>query len=431
MHHRSSPTPSPSPSLLSSVSPLAPGARPIGALLEGLHSLPDSRAQGQVLNPLGDVLLTALFATIADCDDFISMSIFAQTQLDWLRQYVPLIHGAPSHDTFRNVFMMIKPAALLEITSAWVGSLEGLHVRIDGKVNRGVKDPESGRSRLHLLRAWVSEVGLSVGQAACDEKSNEWATLPELLGSLELKGALVSIDAMAGHAEAAQMIHDAGGDWILALKANEKEVYAIVTTHFRELCGQADELPAGLLPKGISAAKTLHPPEVAPREWPPGVSRSQTVEKNRGRYEEREVIVVPVGDWWPKAYLWYGVQSIICVIRTTLRQRQAGEQPVEEVHYYLSSLPPEDAAAIGAAIRRHWDIENKCHHLLDVTYHEDHNQVRDRICARNLTLMREISAKLLRDHPLKGSIRSKRKRAGLSASFRAEVIAPIFYNAHA
>lgn len=104
---------------------------------------------------------------------------------------------------------------------------------------------------------------------------------------------------------------------------------------------------------------------------------------------------------------------------------------MEEVHYYLSSLPPEDAAAIGAAIRRHWDIENKCHHLLDVTYHEDHNQVRDRICARNLTLMREISAKLLRDHPLKGSIRSKRKRAGLSASFRAEVIAPIFYNAHA
>ena len=140
-------------------------------------------------HPLAEVLLTALFATIADCDDFVSMGIFAQTQLDWLRQYVPLIHGAPSHDTFRNVFMMIKPAALLDITSAWVGSLEGLHVRIDGKVNRGVKDPESGRSRLHLLRAWGSEVGLSVGQAACDEPSNEWATLPELLSSLELKGA--------------------------------------------------------------------------------------------------------------------------------------------------------------------------------------------------------------------------------------------------
>lgn len=413
------------------ISPLAPGALPISKLLDGLHGIPDSRAQGQVLHPLADVLLTALFATIADCDDFVSMGIFAQTQLDWLRQYVPLIHGAPSHDTFRNVFMMIKPAALLDITSAWVGSLEGLHVRIDGKVNRGVKEPESGRSRLHLLRAWVSEVGLSVGQAACDEKSNEWATLPELLSSLELKGALVSIDAMAGHAEAAQMIHEAGGDWILALKANEKEVYDIVTTHFRELCGQDAELPAGQLPKGVPVSKTLHPPDVAAREWPPGVSRSQTVEKNRGRYEERDVIVVPVGGWWPKAYLWYGVQSIICVIRTTVRQRQAGEHPVQEVHYYLSSLPPEAATGLGAAIRRHWDIENKCHHLLDVTYHEDHNQVRDRLCAQNLTLVREISAKVLRDHPLKGSIRSKRKRAGLSASFRSEVIAPIFHNSHA
>jgi len=249
------------PSLPSDVSPLAPGALPIGELLVGLRGIPDSRAQGQVLHPLGDVLLTALCATIADCDDFVSMGIFAQTQLDWLRQYVPLIHGAPSHDTFRNVLMMIKPAALLEITSAWVGSLEGLQVCIDGKVNRGVKDPESGRSRLHLLRAWVSEVGLSVGQAACDEKSNEWATLPELLSSLELKGALVSIDAMAGHAEAAQMIHEAGGDWILALKANEKEVHDIVSTHFRELCGQAAKLPVGQLPKGVPISHTLHPPE--------------------------------------------------------------------------------------------------------------------------------------------------------------------------
>ncbi len=424
-------TPASSPCLPSEVSPLTPGAQPISHLLEGLRSIPDSRAQGQVLHPLGDVLLTALFATIADCDDFISMGIFAQTQLDWLRQYVPLIHGAPSHDTFRNVFMMIKPTALLEITSAWVGSLEGLHVRIDGKVNRGVKDPESGRSRLHLLRAWVSEVGLSVGQVACAEKSNEWATLPELLGSLELKGALVSIDAVAGHAEAAQMINEGGGDWVLALKANEKEVYETVCTHFRELCGQDAHLPAGLLPKGIGPATTLHPPEVAPQEWPQGVSRSKTMEKNRGRYEEREVIVEPVGGWWPKAYLWYGVQSIICVIRTTIRQRHAGENPAQEVHYYLSSLSPEDATAIGSAIRRHWDIENKCHHLLDVTYHEDHNQVRDRICAQNLTLLREISAKMLRDHPLKGSIRSKRKRAGLSASFRAEVISPIFHNPHA
>lgn len=391
----------------------------------------DNRAQGQVLHPLGDVLLTALFATIADCDDFISMGIFAQTQLQWLRNYVPLLNGAPSHDTFRNVFMMIKPSALLDITSAWVGCLEGQHIRVDGKVNRGVKDPESGRSRLHLLRAWVGEAGLSVGQAVCADKSNEWATLPELLSNLELKGALVSIDAMAGHPEAAQQIHRAGGDWILALKANEKEAFEKVRTHFGQLCTQPGVIAQGQVLEPVPSAKTQQSSEVTAPEQPLVASRSQTQEMNRGRYEEREVIVVPVGDWWAKAFLWYGLRSIICVIRTTMRQRHGRENPVREVHYYLSSLPPDDAAGIGESIRKHWSIENGCHHLLDVTFHEDHNQVRDRVSAQNLTLLREISAKLLRDHPLKGSIKSKRKRAAFSNDFRSQVITPIFHNPHA
>lgn len=408
----------------------APGAEPVSHLLNGLRAIPDSRAQGQVLHPLGDVLLAALFATIADCDDFTSMEIFAKTQLDWLRQYVPLINGAPSHDTFRNVFMMIKPAALLAITSAWVGCLNGQHVRIDGKVNRGVKDPETGRGRLHLLRAWVSEVGLSAGQAVCDEKSNEWATLPELLRSLELKGALVSIDAMAGHPEAAQQIHEAGGDWILALKANEKDAFKQVRARFRERCGQHANFPEGKLPKGIPVAETLHPPEVAPQEWPSEVSYHKTQEMNRGRYEGREIIVLPVGDWWPKGFWWYGLKSIICVIRSTMRQRHDRDSPTQEVHYFLSSLEPNDAASIGASIRKHWHVENGCHHLLDVTFGEDHCQVRDRACAQSLTLLREMSAKLLKDHPLKGSIKSKRKRAAFSPSFRSEIIASIFHSTH-
>jgi predicted transposase YbfD/YdcC len=408
----------------------APSAEPISLLLKSLRAIPDTRAPGQVRHALGDVLLTALFATIADCNDFVSMGIFAKTQLDWIRQYVPLINGAPSHDTFRNVFMMIKPSALLAITSAWVGCLQGLHVRIDGKVNRGVKDPETGRGRLHLLRAWVGEVGLSAGQAACAEKSNEWATLPQLLQSLELKGALVSIDAMAGHPQVAQQIHEAQGDWILALKANEKKVFEKISSRFRELSGQHANFPEGTLPKDIPVAKTLHPPEVAPQQWSVEVNSSKTQELNRGRYEEREINVIVVGDWWPKAFWWYGIQSIICVVRRTMRQRHDREFPKQEVHYFLSSLEPTDAAGIGEVIRNHWDIENGCHHVLDVTFREDHSQVRDRVCAQNLTLLRELSAKLLKDHPLKGSIKSKRKRAAFSPSFRSEILAPIFHTTH-
>jgi predicted transposase YbfD/YdcC len=408
------------------LAPLAPGAAEIGVLLVGLRSVRDTRAQGQVLHPLIDVLLTALFAIISGCDDFIGMGIFAQTQLVWLRQYVPLINGAPSHDTFRNVFMMIKPTTLVAITAEWVGGLEGRHVRVDGKVNRGVKDPETGRSRLHILRAWVGEAGLSVGQAVCADKSNEWAALAGLLSGLELKGALVSIDAMAGHPGAAQQLHEAGADWILALKGNEKETYDLVRAHFQQLCGQHAEAPEGLLPQGVPPPQTLHPPEVAPQEWPEWVGRYHTREKSRGRYEEREVIVVPVGDWLPKGFLWYGIKSAICVLRPTMRQRHDSEFPTHYVHYYLSSLPPEDVAVIADSIRKHWGIENGCHHLLDVTYREDHCQVRDRTSAQNLSLFREISAKLLKDDPLKGSVKSKRGRAALSSSYRSQVVDPIF-----
>lgn len=138
-----------------------------------------------------------------------------------------------------------------------------------------------------------------------------------------------------------------------------------------------------------------------------------------------------MGDWWPKAYLWYGIASVVCVIRTTVRKRHSQEFPVQEVHYYLTTLPPQKAEHIAKAIREHWAIENGCHHLLDVTYHEDHCQVRDLTAAHNLTLMREISAKLIRDHPSKASIKNKRKRAALCAAFRAEVVAQIFHNPHA
>ena len=406
-------------------SPEASGAQAVGLLLSKLSALHDPRLQGQVLHALPDVLLTALFALISGADDYVDMATFAQTQLAWLRLYVPLINGEPSHDTFRNVFMMLKPSALLEITAAWVGELAGQHVRIDGKVNRGVKDPETGRHCLHLLRAWVGESGLSVGQAVCADKTNELTTLPGLLASLELKSAIISIDAMAGHPEIAQQIHTAGGDWILALKANEKETLQTVAQHFQHLCGQSAHLPANFPP-----AKTLHARELAPIQWPQQCEVARSEERNRGRYEAREVVVVPLGEWFAKGFLWYGLQSIICVIRTTMRQRHTSDIPVQEVHYYLSSLPPE-AAKLGAYIRAHWGIENTCHHLLDVTYHEDHCQVRDRTAAHNLTLMREMATKLLKAHPGKSSVKARRKRAGFSPLFRSEIVDPIFHIPHA
>ena len=411
-------------------SPLAirspvPGEAVVSVLIAKFSAIEDARMAGSVEHPLVDVLLCALFAVISNCGSYTAMEAFAETQLQWLRRYVPLLNGAPSHDTFRNVFMMLKPSALLEITSAWVGQLEGLHVRIDGKVSRGAKDTETGRSRLLLLRAWVSDLGLSVGQVACDQKSNELASLPQLLESLQLKGALVSIDAMAGHPEVAQVLNQAGADYILALKANEKEAFDLVAARFKFLSGQQVNAPAGM-----EEIKALLPPEIIAIEWADSCDVSLTAEMNRGRWEERQVIAVPVGDWFPKAFLWYGLQSLVCVIRRTMRQRQGGGSPACEVHYYLSSLPPL-AAQLGPRIRDHWGVENRCHYMLDMTFGEDHCQTRERSAAQNLSILREMSGALLKAHPRKGSIKSKRERAALSQDFRAEIVAACFDNFHA
>ena len=153
---------------------------------------------------------------------------------------------------------------------------------------------------------------------------------------------------------------------------------------------------------------------------------STTCEQNRGRYERREVVVERELSWRPRSWKWAGLASVICVRRETMRQPQGGETPAVEMHGYLSSSKAS-AAELGRLIRNHWSVENQRHHLLDVTFNEDHCQVRDKTAAHNLTLLRELSTKVLKSSSLKGSVRSKRKRCTLDPAFRAEVTSPIFH----
>lgn len=376
---------------------------PLIRLHELFAGLPDARVSGRVLHRLPEVLLVALCAMVSDGEDFTDMGYFAQSQLEWLRRFTPLVHGAPSHDVFRNVFMALQPEALLEVMQQWAGELTGQHLAIDGKVSRGAKDPATGKSTLHLMRAWVGAASLSVGYAACADKSNELEALPRLLASLQLKGAVVTIDAMAGHPHVAELLQDAGADYLLALKANEKNAFEAVKARF-------------------AAGR----PEAPGTAWPPeSWQEAGTREMNRGRYEQRDVVVCRDLAWFDKSWKWPGLQSVIEVRRQTMRQRHSKEQPTEEYHYYLSSLAP-DAARLGALIRAHWSVENQCHHVLDVTYHEDHCQVRDKTAAQNLTMVREIATKFLKASPAKGSLRSKRKRAALDPHFREGITNLIF-----
>ena len=248
-------------------------------LHELFAALPDARVSGRVLHRLPEVLLVALCPMVSDCEDYTDMGIFAQSQLEWLRRFTPLVHGAPSPDVFRNVFMSLRPEALLEVMQQWVGELGGQHIAIDGKVSRWAKDPGTGKSSLHLLRAWVGQANLSVGYAACADKSSELEALPRLLASLQFKGAVVTIDAIAGHPQVAALLHEAGADYVLAPKANEKHAFEAVKARF-------------------AAGR----PEEPGTPWPAQSSQEAgTREMNRGPYEQRHVVVCRDLAWFDKS----------------------------------------------------------------------------------------------------------------------------------
>ena len=373
-------------------------------LRERLAGFPDRRVQGKVCFPLADVLLIAFCALLSDCCHFTEMALFANTQLTWLGTFMNLPNGAPSHDVFRNVFMAIKPQYLLEIMAEWAGPLVNKRIMIDGKCLRGTNQGQQGAAaKVYLIRAWVLESGLSVAQESCADKSGELVHLPDLLASLNIEGTTISIDAMGTYPEIAKIIHEGGGRYVLCLKKNQPQAYEEVKKHFDQVGGICPETPTAQL-----------------SPVPQGHSRHETVELSHGRYEQRIVTTTDKLAWFTRDWKWHGLKSITEVRRLSHRNG-AREALSEEVHYYLSSLPAE-AEALGQAIREHWQVENGCHHVLDMTFGEDHCQVQDANAAQNLSLLREVAAKVIKAYPTKESIAAKRKKACLSPVFRLKVL---------
>ena len=358
--------------------------------------VPDVRQQGKVLHRLDEVLMVALCAVLCDCDSFTDMEDFAQTQLVWLRGFLTLENGAPSHDVFRNVLLALHPQVLLDILTGWCGDLRGKHVAIDGKALRGTHNAEHGKYLVHLVRAWVDEYSISAGQVTCAEKSNEIEAIPRLLDSLRLQGATVTIDAMGTQSAIAAQIHAAGADYVLALKANQKGALQAVEAHFKE-------------PTQASPTNARH-------------RKSETLELSHGRCERRHYTITDELDWFHKSWKWAGLQSVAEVRRSI--QRNHASPLLEEVHYFLCSFKA-DAPRLAKLVRGHWGVENRCHWVLDVTFREDHCQVRDANGAHNLSILREMAIKALRNEPSKLSLRRKRRRAALDPNFRIQLLAAL------
>jgi predicted transposase YbfD/YdcC len=358
--------------------------------------VPDPRTGPAKLHVLLDILTIVLLAVICGADDWVAVHDFGVAREEWLKTFLSLPHGIPSHDTFGRVFALLRPEELQRRYLAWIQHVAklaaGEHVALDGKALRGSADARWGQEALVMLSAYASAAGLVVAQVAVPADTNEIAVLPELLKLLGLSGCVVTVDAAHCQTENARLITAQGGDYVFALKANQADLFERVAYTFEHTDYQ------------------LARP-----------SRHTTVEKGHGRVERRQYAVITAPDYL--AYFdpdqrWEQLKSVIRVER----QRTIGEVSEHKVHYYIASLAAE-ARVVAGYIRSHWDIENKEHWLLDVTFHEDGNRARAGFEPENLALLRHLALNLLKhETTLKRSIKGKRFTAALDQAYLLKVL---------
>jgi predicted transposase YbfD/YdcC len=372
----------------------------LDALIKELTAIEDPRCAWKVEHRLLDILVIAVCAVLGEAESFEDIALYGRSKREWLGGFLELPNGIPSHDTFRRVLMLVDPDAFERCFLGWVRAVfrpgEGgpRQVAIDGKTVRRSFDRKHGRSPLHLVSAYATEGGIVLAQRATETKGGELAVLPDLLDGLDLRGCLVSLDALACQPAIAERIVGRGGDYLLALKGNRRKAHAEVKAWF---AANAFALGASLRPC------------------------FDAFDESHGRLVRRRVFAC--ADLAPFATLrdWPGLATVVAV--ETIRGIPGRGKVTAEIRHYLASaaLPPE---ALAAAIRSHSRIENGLHWVLDVVFREDASRVRERNAARNLALLRKVALNLARaDTTLKASLRGKRKYAGWDDAFMATLIA--------
>jgi len=367
-------------------------------LVDALTAVPDPRRQCKNLrHALVDVLTIGFCGVLCGCEDFVEIATFGQAKEAFFRRFLELPNGIPAHDTFRRVFQAVCPQALQQCLITWLKGLRSATesvgaesvVAIDGKTLRRTGDRARGVGPLHLVSAWASANGLTLGQLAVDAKSNEITAIPELLELLQLEDCIVTIDAAGCQKEIAARIVAKQADYLLAVKENQPKLYEQVTGHF-----------AAELDKAKSDSR---------------VRCHQQTETGHGRTETRQTLVVPAPRTLVQSGVWAGLATLVMVLRESV-DHTTGKK-TEEVRYFISSLPAR-AKRLAAAVRQHWGIENSLHWVLDVAFNEDRMRVRDRNALSNLALLNRLAVSLLRqDHAVKAGVKCKRKRAGWDEAY--------------
>lgn len=365
----------------------------IASVLDSLASIQDPRLESFVTYPLPEILFGAVVGTMCGAEDWEEIELVCNERLDFLRGYLPYADGIPSHDTFERVFDALEGQVFADCFAAWVGSLIGTVkgvVAIDGKTIGGARQAGGAEKALHVLSAFAHDAGMVIGQRCVDGKSNEITAIPLLLNTLDIEGAIITLDAMGAQKAVAKAIRDKKADYLLALKGNQASLHDDVKLFFAD----------------ADLSKTC--------------ATTTTIDYGHGRVEERLCRVTDDIAWLKERHPeWADLHSIVAI--TATRTNKKTKLTTIETRFYITSLPA-DAPRILAAARAHWGIENSLHWMLDVIMGEDACQTRKKNAALNLASTRKWALGLLRKHPGKIPIKRKIKKAALNPSFLKEIL---------
>lgn len=372
----------------------------IGSIAKHFSKVKDPRIDRTKRHRLLDIIIIAICGVICGADSWVDIELFGKTKIDWLKTFLRLPNGIPSHDTFGRVFAALNPEEFESSFMEWVQAInqltQGQVIAIDGKQLRGSHDIGIGKNAIYMVSAWATENQLVLGQRKVDDKSNEITAIPKLLKLLEVKGCIVMVDAIGTQTKIAKTIIEQGGDYVLAVKENQGHLYEDI----HELFADNQQFNYEGIPH----------------------SYAKTVNKEHGRIEIRQCWTISDPEYLANIRdlkRWEGIQTLVMI----LSERRIGDESEVQDRYFISSLK-SNAEKILRAKRSYWGIENRLHWVLDIAFNEDRSRVRKDNAPQNFAVLRHMALNLLKqEKTAKGGIKAKRLQCGWNVDYLLKVLA--------
>jgi len=374
--------------------------KPLRSIEDNFSGLEDPRIERNKLHKLLDIIVIAICGMICGADNWVDIEMFGIKKIEWLRQFLELPNGIPSHDTFGRVFGRLKADQFQRSFYEWVKAVQevtkGQVIALDGKQLRGSMDTYAGKGAIYMVNAWASSNQMALGQQKVEDKSNEITAIPKLLEMLEISGCIITMDAIGCQTEIASQIVDQHGDYVLAVKENQANLYEDLAALFGLYLKERD-------------------PHLDQDDY------YKTVDKDHGRIEIRQCWTLAANPFERSIrHLeeWKQIRSLVLITS----ERRIGQVTSTQDRYFISSLPP-NAAKLLAAVRSHWGIENGLHWQLDIVFDEDHSRVRKDNAPQNLAVIRQIALNLLKNEKnARGGLQAKRLQAAWDENYLLKVL---------